>query len=78
MTSGRPNPAEVPALASPYRSAEVPGAMRSRPGTSSFALGAAAMPFALPGASSARYRQARMSPAAQNGTFTQNMNRQLR
>ena len=30
------------------------------------------------GASAAMYRQASISPTTQNGTFTQNMNRQLR
>ena len=63
-----------------------PGASRPRldlPGLALLAPGiAAAAPAlagaALAGASAAMYRQASSSPTAQNGTFTQNMNRQLR
>jgi hypothetical protein len=76
MTSGWANPVAVPALARPSTTTEVPGAMRSSPGTSS--LGRTAAGPGLAGASMFRYRQASRMPVAQNGTFTQNMNRQLR
>ena len=52
-------------------SAAMPGARSANPRTSSFGLTAAA-------GSLGRYLAARTSPATQNGTFTQNMNRQLR
>lgn len=55
--------------------AETAGVSRIRPGTSSRGF---VVPGPDDGASSAMKRAARMRPATQNGTFTQNMKRQLR
>jgi hypothetical protein len=52
---------------------EIPGAASRSPATSSRALAPGRA-----GSSTFRYRQASRMPATQNGTFTQNMNRQLR
>ncbi len=76
MTSGWANPPAVPASARPSRTIEVPGAMSSSPGMSS--LGRPVAGSGRAGGSTCRWRQASSMPTTQNGTFTQNMNRQLR
>src|ERR1700722_8312873 len=71
ITSAWPNPAAAPALDRPRMSAAMPGARSANPSVSNFGLTVAMV-------SLGRYFAARTRPMRQNGTFTQNMNRQLR